>query len=146
MKQLKIYAILLNILFVTACGGDGGGNNQQAPQPPKTYNQSVTLPAKGGTQNVMLNDLTSAVSSVSSTPDWLVISPQFYSSGAPSIKLETQENTTTEERRCSVTILAAAGDKVVLSVTQQASSNQEGTGIDDIHNNTTSQPAYAPSL
>ena len=146
MKQLKIYAILLSILFATACGGDGGGNDQQASQPPKTYNQSVTLPAKGGTQNVTLNDLKSAVSSVSSSPDWLVISPLFYSSGAPSIKLETQENTTTEERRCNVTIMAASGDKVTLSVTQQASSNQEGTGIDDIHNNTTSQPAYAPSL
>lgn len=147
MKQLKLYAILLlSVLFVTACGGDDNGGDDPKPSPSvsKTYSQSVTLPAEGGTQNVTLNDLKSAVSSVGSTPDWLVISRQLYSSGAPSIKLEAQENKTTEERKCSVTILADSGDKVILDVTQQASSKQEGTGIDDFHNHTTTQPAYAP--
>lgn len=148
MKQMKLYFLFLICLLITyACGGgDGNGGNDPQPPTPKVYSQSITLSAEGGTQNVTLSDLSSDVRNVGSTPEWLVVLPQFYSSGAPSIRLEVQANTNAVERKCNVTIQAASGDKVVLSVTQQASSNQEGTDIDDIHNNTTSQPAYSPSL
>lgn len=145
MKQFRIFiALLVCILMTSACGGGGGSDDPQSPQ--NGYNQSITLSAYGGIQEVTLNGLNSAISSIGSTPSWLVLSPLLYSSGTPSIKIEFQENTGKDERKCNVTILAVSGDKVTLSITQQASGQQGDTDIDGIHNNTTSQPAYAPSL
>lgn len=88
--------------------------------------------------------MSSAVSSVSSSPSWLVISPQFYSSGAPTLKLEFQENTENQERKASVTVSASSGDKVLLTITQQAGERKDG--IDDLHSDKTDQPSYAPRL
>ena len=147
-KKIVTYMMaLLGMCVLMACGGGGddsggsGGSGGGGGSVPQTYTQSITIAATGGTQSLKLNNLSSAVSSVSSTPNWLVISPEYYSSGAPSIKLEVQENTSADERKCDVTVLAASGDKVVLTVTQQAG---EGSDIDDIHNTDTDQPAYAP--
>ena len=123
MKRLEIYlAVVLCFFCLAACGGGGndggssGGGTGGGSYIPKTYSQSVTLSAKKGEQVITLSDLSSAVSSVSSTPTWLVISPQYYSSGAPTLKLEFQENTETEERKTTVTVSASSGDKVVLSL------------------------------
>lgn len=152
MKRLEIYLIVvLGIILLAACDGGGddggstggtGGNSGGGSYIPKTYNQSVTLPAKGGDLVITLSDLNSAVSSVSSTPTWVVISPQYYSSGAPTLKLEFQENTQIEERKITVTVYASSGDKVLLSIIQQAGEKKDG--IDDLHNNQTNQPSYAP--
>ena len=152
MKRLVIYLIsVLNCFFLVACGGgsddDGGGGTggtSGGSYIPKSFSQSVTLPAKGGEQVITLSDLSSAVSSVSSSPSWLLISPQFYSSGAPTLKLEFQENTENQERKASVTVYASSGDKVQLNVTQQAGEKKDG--IDDLHNDKTDQPSYAPQL
>ena len=159
MKRIMSYMLaLLVMVAMAACGGgsgdDSGGSGSSggntggggggSTHTPQTYTQSVTLPAKGGEQVVTLSNLSSAVSSVSNTPTWLVISPQFYSSGAPTLKLEFQENEETTERNSTVTVLAASGDKVVLSIVQQAA--EVKTGIDDIHNTPTDQPAYSPEL
>ena len=154
MKTIKIYLMALLSLFVlSACGGGGddaggsggssggGGNDGHAPQ---AYTQSVSIPATSGEQVITLSSLNSSVSSVSSSPSWLVISPQFYSSGAPTLKLEYQENTETQERKAFVTVSASSGDKVVLTVTQQAGERKDG--IDDLHNDKTDQPSYAPQL
>jgi len=154
MKRLEIYLIVvLGIFFLAACGGGGddggstggsGGGTGGGSYTPKTYSQSVTLPAKSGELVITLSDLKSAVSSVSSSPSWLVISPQFYSSGAPTLKLEYQENTETTERVVSVTVLASSGDKVVLTITQQAGEKKDG--IDDLHNDKTDKPSYIPQV
>ena len=162
MKQLRIYLLaLMGIMVLAACGGgddpvtsggsggsSGGGGGTPVPQ---TYTQSLTIKAEGGEQTVTLHNLSSAVSSVGSTPDWLIVSPQFYSSGAPTILLVAQENTETSERKCDITLTASSGDKVILSVTQQAASGGgggtgggSGNDIDDVHNDQTDQPAYAP--
>lgn len=154
MKTIKNYLVALLSLFVlSACGGGGddaggsggssggGGNNGHAPQ---TYTQTVSIPATNGEQVITLSSLNSSVSSVSSSPTWLVISPQFYSSGAPTLKLEYQENTETQERKAVVTVSASSGDKVVLTVTQQAGERKDG--IDDLHSEKTDQPSYAPQL
>lgn len=158
MKRIMSYTLaLLVMVAMAACGGgsgdDSGGSGSSggntggggggSTHTPQTYTQSVTLPAKGGEQVVTLSNLSSAVSSVSNTPTWLVISPQFYSSGAPTLKLEFQENEETTERSCTITASASSGDKVVLTITQQAVETK--TGIDDLHNEDTDQPAYAPS-
>ena len=154
MKTIKIYLMVLLGLFVlSACGGGGddaggsggssggGGNNGHVPQ---AYAQSVSIPATSGDQVITLSSLNSSVSSVSSSPSWLVISPQFYSSGAPTLKLVYQENTETQERKAVVTVSASSGDRVVLTITQQAGERKDG--IDDLHNDKTDQPSYAPQL
>ena len=155
MKKICIYLLsLTTILLLAACGGgddDGGnsaggggnagGGSSGGGSAPQTYTQSVTVPATIGEQIVTLNSLSSAVSSVSSTPSWIVISPQYYSSGAPTLQLEYQENTATTTRDCTVNVSASSGDKLVLTITQQAS--EVKSGIDDIHNNSTDQPAYS---
>lgn len=160
MKRIELYLIaLLSIFVLAACGGgdDGGGNtsggNGGGSYTPKTYNQSVTLPAKGGEMTVTLSNLSSAVSSVSSTPSWLVITREYYSSGAPTLKLGYEENKDGQERKVTVTVTASSGDRVALTITQQATGESGGggtqedvkKGIEDIRNEYTSQPAYTHS-
>lgn len=153
MKKICIYLLSLTAIFVlAACGGGGGGSStggggnsgasSGGGNAPQTYTQSVTVPATSGEQVVTLSNLKSSVSSVGNAPSWIVISPQYYTSGAPTLKLEYQENTATTSRDCKVTVLASSGDKVVLTITQQAS--EVKSGIDDIHNDPTDQPAFSP--
>lgn len=159
MKSIYVYiAVIVSVCMMAACGG-GGGDDSQSPLNPggdygnsaKFYYQSITVTAQGGEQSMTLIDLKSAISSIGSTPSWIVISPKQYTSGSPSIKLEVEENKTSSERKCEVTIIAASGDKVSLTVTQQATNGdsgggnpETGTSIDDPHNEQTDQPAYAP--
>ena len=155
MKKICIYLLSLTAIFIlAACGGDDGGSStgdggnsggsSGGGNAPQTYTQSVTVPATSGEQVVTLSNLKSSISSVGNAPSWIVISPQYYSSGAPTLKLEYQENTLTTARDCSVTVLASSGDKVVLTITQQASETK--SGIDDVHNDPSDQPAYSPKL
>ena len=155
MNRIELYLIaLLSIFVLAACdpdnpvntnGGNGGGNYT-----PKSYTQSVTLPVKGGEMMVTLSDLSSSVSDVSSTPSWLVITREYYSSGAPTLKFGFEENKDGQERKATVTVTASSGDKVVLAITQQATGGSGGGStqedvkkdIDDLHDEYTSQPAY----
>ena len=162
MKRIELYLVaLLSVFVLAACGGgdDGGSNpsggnsggNGGGSYTPKTYNQSVTLPAKGGDMTVALSSLSSEVSSISNTPSWLVITREYYFSGAPTVKFGFEENKDGQERKATVTVTASSGDKVVLSITQQATGGSGGggtqedvkKGIEDLHDEYTSQPAYA---
>lgn len=157
MKRIELYLIaLLSIFVLAACGpdnpvntngGNGGGNYT-----PKSYTQSVTLPAKGGDMTVALSSLSSEVSSISNTPSWLVITREYYFSGAPTVKFGFEDNNDGQERKAAVTVTASSGDKVVLSITQQSAGGGSGgggtqedvkKGIEDLHDEYTSQPAYA---
>lgn len=152
MRTIKRYFFIqISILLLIACGGGDGGNTEHSSLnpggdngggSPQSYKQSVTISAQGGEQTVTLNNLSSSISSVGSTDSWLVVVPQYYTSGSPTVKLEVEENKTTSERKCDVTIIASSGDKVVLTVTQSA--GEANNNIDDIHNENTDQPAYAP--
>jgi len=150
MKRIGTYiAAFICFGVIAACGGNDDTEPTLDPDggsSPKLYTQSITIPAKGGEQSMTLIDLRSAISSIGSTPAWVVISPKQYTTGAPSIKLEVEENKASAERKCDVSILAASGDKVVLTVIQQAGgggSTEPGTDIDDPHNEQTDQPANA---
>ena len=121
------------MLCLASCGDDD-----------ETYTQSVTLSAKGEQQTVTLTNLSARITSVANSNSWLKATADFYNSGSPSLTLSATENTEKSERNGVVTITAESGDKVVLTVTQQAASEeeQEGTGIDDTHNSQSDQPAY----
>lgn len=148
MNKKVIYIIvLIGLSLFTACGGDndsdntgGGSGKPDTPAAqPQTYQQSVNLTAIGVEMIVKLQNLSSAIRSVENCPVWIVITPQTYTSGVPSIKLEAQENKVPEERLCEVTIVATSGDKLILTIIQQACTT---TGIDDAHDEPTDQSAY----
>jgi len=83
MKRIEIYLIaVMSMFFLAACGGGGddggstggsGGGTGGGSYIPKTYSQSVTLPANSGEQVVALSDLNSVVSSVSSLSFTLLV-------------------------------------------------------------------------
>lgn len=148
-KKITAYIItLLGMMIIASCGSDneddkGGGKGSESNYVPQTYTQSVPIDANGGTNSVKLNDLSTSIKSIDksgeSSTSWIAISIETYTSGAPSILLKVEENNTTSERTCEVTVIATNGDKVQLTVTQEAGVPK---GIDDIHNNSTDQPAY----
>lgn len=145
MKQFRLYAIffMLGVLTLVSCGGGGGGGDSTPtpiPTPPKTYTQSETIAAAGGDKVVTLTSLSSSISSINNTTSWVVASPQSYTSGSPKLQLNVTANTDKNERKCEIIVTAQSGENVVLTVIQQA-----GNGIDDLHDNTTTQPAYSPS-
>ena len=141
------------VLFLTACPSPSPEPNPEPNQdtnpsnPPKTYAQSARLTAKGDALIVTLSNLNSSISSITNNANWLTAAPQYYTSGAPKIELNAMENTGKSERKTDVTVLASSGEKVVLTVTQEAAKEDDSnTGIDDMHNEKTDKPAYSPQL
>lgn len=140
MKNIKQFIMAgIALLTLTACPKDSDPVVDLKPDP-QTYTQDVTLPSKGSEQVVTLNQLQVSVAAVENSSSWLTVEAQPYTSGSPQVKLRSTDNTAKEERKCSVTVTATSGDKVILSVTQQG--GYEGTGIDDLHGSQTDKPAY----
>ena len=136
MKNIKQFIMAgIALLTLTACSG----SDPVKPEP-QTYTQDVSLPSNGSEQVVTLNQLQASVAAVENSSLWLTVEAQSYTSGSPQVKLRSIDNTAKEERKCSVTVTATSGDKVILSVTQQG--GYEGTGIDDLHGSQTDKPAY----
>ena len=79
---------------------------------------------------------------VVNSTDWLTVLISPYSTGSPSLVVSAKENTDTKTRTSTVTVTATSGDKVLLTVTQEAAEEQK-TGIDDSHDITTGKPAYS---
>ena len=96
------------------------------------------MQTKATEQVVTLNKLSTAISTVENSAQWLTVEKEPYTSGSPQVKLRSKDNPDKVERKCNVTITATSGDKVILSVTQQS----EGTEIDDLHGSQTDKPAY----
>lgn len=145
MKIIKLYLLAgFASLTLTACSGsDPVQVSEQQTQPvqePQIYTHDVTLSSKGSEQVVTLNQLQTPVAAVENSSTWLTVEAQPYTSGSPQVRLCSTDNTANEERKCSVTIAATSGDKVIMSITQQK--GYEGTGIDDLHGSQTDKPAY----
>ena len=145
MKNIKLYLLSgIAMLMLTACPGpDPKPNPVVEPEPEpvvvQTYTQEIVMPPKASEQVVTLNQFSTAISTVENSASWLTVEQLPYESGSPKIKLSSTDNTDKAERKCTVSITASSGDKVILSVTQQS----EGTGIDDLHGSQTDKPAYS---
>lgn len=109
---------------------------------PQEYTQEITLSSKGSEQNITLSQLQTVIvtATVETDVTWLTVEILAYTSGSPQVKLRSIHNYAKEERKCSVTITATSGDKVILSVKQEG--GYEGTEIDDLHGSQTDKPAY----
>lgn len=144
MKNFRQYILAgMAILVLTACSSNPVQEPEQktTPEPvAQTFTQDIVMPSTASEKLVTLSQLQTSIATVEKSASWLSIESQAYSSGSPQIKLCSTDNTERVERKCNVTITASSGDKVVLSVTQQGTS--EGTGIDDLHNSQTDKPAY----
>lgn len=137
MKNIRQYLVAgIAMLMLTACSSSSEPEAQ-------SYTQDVALPANASEQVVTLNKLKSSIATIENTVSWLIVERQAYSSGSPQVKLRSTVNKAKEERKCKVTVTASSGEKVILSVTQQGSDN-ENTGIDDLHGSQTDKPAYSP--
>ena len=129
------------MLMLTACPGPDTKPEPVIDPVTQTNTQEIVMPPKASEQVVTLTQLSTAISTIEKdeSASWLTVEQLPYESGSPQVKLRsTADNTAREERKCTVTITATSGDKVVLSVTQQS----EGTGIDDLHGSQTDKPAY----
>ncbi len=126
------------LLMLTACPDHSETEESQA------YKQDITLPSNATEETIALNRLSDAIETVQNSASWLNVEKLAYSSGSPQVKISTTSNTSTDERQCSVLITSISGDKIILSVTQHGKSegSSEGTGIYDIHNSQTDEPAY----
>ena len=134
MKYIRQYLFAgIAMLMLMACSSDS------EPEP-QTFTQDINLPSKGSEQVVTLNQLQTSVATVENSSMWLTVEVQPYTFGSPQVKLRSTNNTAKEERKCSVTVTANSGNKVILSVTQQG--GYEGTEIDDLHSSQTNKPAY----
>lgn len=137
MKNIKQYALAcMALLMMSSCNKDNQEDEGQA------YKQEVTMPSEASEQMVTLYSLSSSIEMVKNTASWLVVEQQSYMSGAPQVVLSSTDNKDKKERKCTVTITATTGDKVVLAVTQLGT-GQLPTGIDDSHDIPTDQPAFS---
>ena len=152
-KRNKIFSLMLAfiaMMMLTACGGDDKKEpsplNPVDPEPTgQTYQQTEMLPAEKADMTVTLTNLKTAIKDIEYNADWLTVIKQPYTSGSPTLRLTATDNVkdgaSTDTRSCMVTVTAASGDKVQLSVTQQGAERR--TGIEDSHDTPTDQPAYS---
>ena len=122
MKDKILFAIaLMCTVLLTSCGGggsdDGGSSGRSA-----TYYMDINMDAAASSQTVVLSNLKTDVSTAVSSASWLTPSRQSYTSGSPSILLEATTNTAASSRNCTVTVTAADGNKVIITVIQKGTS------------------------
>ena len=139
----KLYVILLAIIscvLLTSCPSDGE-DIKPGVTPEKEYNESINIPANGYNEVYHLYKLNSKITSIVSTPDWLTVSVLSYSSGYPSIKITALQNSERVERTYTVILYTEKKEKLMLTITQAGKEIKNDIG--DIHNNTSSKPAYS---
>lgn len=134
MKNIKLYLLSgITLFMIIACC-----KHTVVDPVVDTNTQEIVMPPKASEQVVKLTKLSTAITAVENSSQWLTVEQPPYESGSPQVKLRSTDNTAKDVRKCNVTITATSGDKVILSVTQQS----EGTGIDDLHGSQTDKPAY----
>lgn len=111
-----------------------------------SYYQDVTLPSTEGATSVTLSQVRSGITKIEPTAQWVSLSAASYSSGYPTVNIQYQTNTSSMTRQCLATIHVASGDIVILQINQEAYVAQphEPSGIDDLHNDISTKPAYSP--
>ena len=122
MKDRILFTIaLLCIMLLMSCSGGGSGDGGDNPRT-LTYYMDISIEATACSQIIVLNDLSTNVSSATSSATWLTPTRRTYTSGAPSIMIEVTADTATSDRNCTVTVTAADGNKVIITVVQKGTS------------------------
>lgn len=118
------------------------GSNTPESSSGKTYDQDITVSAEGENKDITLYNLSGKIASIEYSSSWLTVVSNTYSSGAPSVHLNVEKNTSSTSRTCNVTITTSGSkDKQILHIKQDAIQS----GIGDIHNEKTDSAAYSKS-
>lgn len=141
MKLLKIFlTLVLGCVALVSCSEE-----ETEEIPGKEYSDTVNLPDTGGKETYVLEMFDSEiVNGAISTPEWLTLNVQAYQSGSPSIKISAKANTENVERKFTMVFFSKKNDKLKLTIIQSAK-KKIPSEIDDVHNNTSSKPAYSGS-
>lgn len=152
MKRFSIvFVAVAVVLCMAACGG--GDSNGGGDEGVKTYTQEVKMSWQQENKNVTMTTgwKTSDISEMTGAASWLSVS--IYDPLQLTLKT-TDDNEEKNDRSCTVTIIHRNGDKLLLHVVQEGKpdsqndpSNEQDepkTGIDDIHDTPSDQPAYSP--
>ena len=153
MKTVKYLSIIfVACLALLACGDDPDDPQNPLPDPKPTQGgKFITLnhnmPATASQETISLTGLTSDITKMAGQNDapWLIVSKEPYTSGTPKVTLRTLDNPDSKVRSAFV-VFVAARDTLALTVKQAAYSGGEqtgGTDVDNPHDSTTDQPAYA---
>ena len=148
MKQLQLYikVLLVLITFVSCGSGSDSENTPTTNNPPVTYTQSVVIPAYSSEQLVVISNMNKPITTIENNANWISVNPENYTSGNPRVRIFATKNTSTTERSCNIILYASSGEKAVLNITQSGIGSSGNNSIEDIHDETTNQPAYAPNL
>ncbi len=139
MKQLKLIILaLVGCIMLTACPSNG---EIEEDVKGKEYVDSYNIPADGCDVTYNIKEFKTRISSVSSTPDWLTITPVPYTAGSPSITIKAKSNTGSQDRKCTI-VIKDATDKITLTVIQTSQSSSGQTADDEYHNSVSHNPAY----
>lgn len=102
-----------------------------------TFSQEVKVPSNKGEEVVRLSNLNDKVLKVSCQSEWL--SAMDAETASPSVLIRYDQNPDSESRDALVIITSNNGDIVNLKVNQEGSANS----IEDIHNESSTNPAYS---
>ena len=142
MKQFRIFILaIVGCIMLTACPGGGGEGPEEILISGKEYTDTYEVEASGCNDTYELKMLSAELASLGQCPEWLSVSALTYTSGSPQIKIIANPNNG-GERKHKVEIQTVYNDKLTLTVVQ-AAKEHISSDIEDIHNETSSNPAYS---
>lgn len=145
MKQIKIFLLLaLGSVILTACpsGVDDEIISENPELAGKEYNDTYNIPAEGCDNSYTLSMLKSRITSSDIKSNWLTVTILSYTKGSPRIKIVATENQESSERKQIIVLRTENNDKLTLTFVQ-AGKEVISSGIDDVHNNSSDNPAYS---
>lgn len=139
-KILYLFSMVMCFCMVACSDNDGDGDKSTIPS------QSVTIPANATNLVVTLEGLDSPIESAIPQDTWLSVNVMPYESGAVTVKISATNNSNADKRITKVAILTTTGKRMELNVTQkgQSSDSSDDSTIEELHDDVTDQPAYAP--
>lgn len=124
-SSLELYLDYGFLQAIIKCKRVDGGSGGVTPSGPSTFYMDVNMGSRACSQTIELTNLKTSISTATSSASWLTVLKQPYSSGSPQIQIDATANPLTSSRNCTVTVTAADGDKVIITVVQKEHSQPE---------------------
>jgi len=143
-SMMPLMVVFIALVTIASCNKKKETNN--------SFTQTVNVEAEGWqNKEVRVSNLTTAIEGIEQGDTWVTATKMSYTSGSPSIRLDVQANTGTQERQTNI-ITGTDEKRVILTVKQvkpgdTPDENHESEhvdyGIDDPHDTQSDQPAYS---
>ena len=140
MKQIRTFIIaLMGCILLTACP------TTEEKVVERTLNETHNISYQQKEETKELVRLSSEIESLELYSDWISVTALPYTGGAPKVKIFAYTNTGSTPRSATITIRTKEKNKnrdvLILTVVQEGFTPP--TGVDDIHNQSSNQPAYS---